>query len=830
MERVDSTVTPMMAQWHACKAQAKGAVLLFRMGDFYEAFYDDALLLSQQLDLTLTKRQEIPMAGVPHHSAESYIDRLVGRGYRVAIAEQVEDPKQAKGLVRREIVRFVTPGTVVDSTRLSDKANNFFCSLTQVGPLFGLATIDLTTSEFSVTELSSERELLDELSRLCPAELLTTHRCADRHERLLSELSLLANCLVSRVEEWRFDHQMAYEGLLHHFKVTSLDGFGLRGMTAPINAAGALLNHLAQELRLQVDHLVAIHPYATSESVGLDRTTQRNLELTHSFHEGGKSHTLLAALDRTRTPMGGRLLRQWIERPLLSLSAILQRQEAVAALVNHPYATSGLGERLSRVRDLERLTMRISAGFASPRDLVALAASLEEVPGIQSMLNEVTSAELLSPALDDLSEVASQIRLALVEDPPLRIGEGGIFCPGYNDSLDELQALSQDGKQWIADYQARVREETGIKTLRVGFNKVFGYFIEVSKGQADRVPDLFQRRQTLANCERFISPELKAYEEKVLSAEERLASLETELFTELRLKMASYAPRVLRLAHRLAAIDCLNSFATVARERGYVRPLVDEGGHIEIEGGRHPVIEQALGSNPFVPNDTLLNEGDHRLILITGPNMAGKSTYIRQVALIVLMAQIGSFVPATRARVGLVDKIFTRIGASDDLSRGQSTFMVEMTETANILHNATSRSLVILDEIGRGTSTYDGVSIAWSVAEYLLKTVGRQAKALFATHYFELTQLEGRVPGAVNYNVLVREWEDQILFLHKIVRGAADRSYGIQVGRLAGLPRGVIDRAQQILERLEKGRGKPATAKEEERRATQMLLFETIDV
>lgn len=823
--------TPMMAQWHACKAEAKGALLLFRMGDFYEAFYDDAVILSQQLDLTLTKRQEIPMAGVPHHAAEGYIDRLVGRGYRVAVAEQVEDPKQAKGLVRREIVRFVTPGTVVDSTRLSDNANNFFCSLIQVGPLFGLATIDLTTAEFRVTELLSERELLDELSRLCPAELLTTHRCAERHEGLLSELSFLSSCLVSRVEEWKFDHQMAYEGLLSHFKVTTLDGFGLKGMTAPINAAGALLHHLAQEMRLQVDHLVSIHPYATTESVGLDRTTQRNLELTRSLHEGGKSHTLLAALDRTRTPMGGRLLRNWIERPLLSLSAILQRQEAVATLVNHPYVTTGLGERLGRVRDLERLTMRISIGFASPRDLVALAASLEEVPGIQSMLDEVAPTDLLSPPLDDLSEVAAQVRSALVDDPPLRVGEGGIFRNGYCSSLDELQALCQDGKQWIADYQARVREESGIKTMRVGFNKVFGYFLEVSKGQADRVPSTFQRRQTLANCERFISPELKEYEEKVLSAEDRLFSRETELFTELRLKMASYAPRILRLAHRLASMDCLNAFATVARERSYVRPLVDEGGRIEIEEGRHPVIEQALTATPFVPNDTLLNEGDHRLILITGPNMAGKSTYIRQVALIVLMAQIGSFVPASRARIGVVDKIFTRIGASDDLSRGQSTFMVEMTETANILHNATSRSLVILDEIGRGTSTYDGVSIAWSVAEYLLKTVGRQAKALFATHYFELTQLEAKVAGAVNYNILVREWEDQILFLHKIVRGAADRSYGIQVGRLAGLPRSVIDRAQQILERLERGRGRrSAGVKEEERQVTQMLLFESIDV
>lgn len=818
----------MMAQWHACKRQAKEALLLFRMGDFYEAFYDDAVRLSQELDLTLTKRQEIPMAGVPYHAAESYIDRLVARGHRVAIAEQLDDPKQVKGLVRREIVRFVTPGTVVESSRLSEKAHNFFCSLIGTGSLYGLATIDMTTSTFHVAEFTSERDLLDELYRLGPAELLTSHRFVERHGSFFGELALTSDCLVSEVEEWRFDHQMAYETLLSHFKVASLDGFGLREMALPIQAAGALLHYLSHELRLAIDHLLEIRPYTTSEAVGIDRTTQRNLELTRSLKDGGKSHTLLAAIDRTRTPMGGRLLRHWILRPLLSIETIQQRQAAVAALMDHPFAATGVGERLARVRDLERLTTRISSGFASPRDLVALAASLEEVPGVQSMLNEVSPTDLFSEPLEDLSEVAARIRSAVVEDPPLRLGDGGIFREGYDRTLDELRLLSRDGKRWIADYQERVRDETGIKTLKVGFNKVFGYFIEVSKGQAERVPTAFQRRQTLANCERFISPELKEYEEKVLSAEERLFALEGELFGHLRLEVAGYAGRLLRLAQRIAVIDCINSLAVVARERRYICPEIDGGSKIEIEGGRHPVIEQALVGTPFVPNDTLLNSGDHQLMLITGPNMAGKSTYIRQVALIVLMAQIGSFVPAERARIGIVDKIFTRIGASDDLSRGQSTFMVEMTETANILHNATSRSLVVLDEIGRGTSTYDGVSIAWSVAEYLLKAVGKQAKTLFATHYFELTQLEGRVPGAVNYNVAVREWEEQILFLHKIVRGAADRSYGIHVGKLAGLPKAVIDRAQQVLERLEKRRsGQPKTAEKAE---GQMLLFETADV
>lgn len=815
--------TPMMAQWQTCKEQAKGALLLFRMGDFYEAFYDDAEALARDLDLTLTQRQGIPMAGVPHHASQNYIDRLINAGHRVAIAEQTEDPKQAKGLVKREVVRVVTPGTVIESSLLADKRNNFFVALAQIGSIFGIASLDLTTAQFRVMEVESKRELLNELYRLHASEYLVGNRFSERHADLFAELRRHSNPLVNELEEWQFDHQVAYQALVHHFRVQSLDSFGLKGMVAAINAAGALLRHLTEELHLPLSQLREIGPMAREESVAIDRITQRNLELTEPLGDGGRSHTLLGCIDRTRTPMGGRLLRHWLLRPLLKPEAIEARQEGVAALLNHPFALTGLSQRLSRVRDLERLTTKISTGFASPRDLVALALSLEELPGIQSILSEVERAQLLAEPLRDLSEVASAIRNALVDEPPVRASDGGLFRDGHHAKLDELRSLTRDGKQWIAEYQNRIREETSIKTLKIGFHKVFGYFIEASKGQAHLVPESFQRRQTLANCERFISPELKEYEQKVLSAEEQLFALELDLFNKLRSEVASHAERILATAKRLAVIDVLHSFATSAREGRQVRPVVDRSDRLEIIGGRHPIIEQVDQATTFVPNDTELNE-EERIFLITGPNMAGKSTYIRQVALIALLAQIGAFVPAESAHIGVIDKIFTRIGASDDLSRGQSTFMVEMTETANILHNATDRSLVILDEIGRGTSTFDGLSIAQSVVEYLATEEGKRAKTLFATHYGELTQLEGSLPGVVNYSVSVREWEEEIVFLHKIIRGGTDRSYGIHVARLAGLPRSVVERAKGILHQLEGAA--PTKSKKPKEQATQLLLFD----
>lgn len=804
---LDQKISPMMVQWHACKEQAGEALLLFRMGDFYEAFYDDAALLAKELDLTLTRRQGIPMSGVPHHSGEIYIDKLVAKGYRVAIAEQMESPKETKGIVKREIVRMVTPGTLINSSLLSERTNNFFAAVIQVGSLFGLAFLDLTTSEFKVIEFEHIHELLNEVYRLRPVEFLTSQKFAEKHASFFEEIRKNCEILLNSHADWHFEHQVTYNFLIQHFKVHTLDGFGLKGMVPGIHAAGALLHYLQDELTLPIDHITEIQPYNTSHFLSLDRMTLRHMELIDPLNEGHRKNTLLGVLDRTQTPMGARLLRQWIKQPLLSLNDIHLRQDAVQAFLNSPSLLQRIGAQLEHVRDLERLMMRISSGYASPRDLVSLRFSMEPLPEIKTLLlNLQEHSALLSEQahqIDFLPEMTRLITTALVEDPPIKISDGKIFRDGYHPELDELREISRDSKSWIARYQTQLREQTGLKSLKVGFNRMFGYYIEVSKGQAEKMPESFQRRQTLVNAERFISSELKNYETKVLNAEERMSAIENDLFQALRQEVAKYAKKVLSTAHALARIDCLRALAEVARTNQYVRPLVDDSATLEITDGRHPIIETANVGEKFISNDTLLDGDKNRLLLITGPNMAGKSTYIRQVALIVIMAQIGSFIPAKAAHIGLIDKVFSRIGASDDLSRGQSTFMVEMTETANILHNVTSRSLVILDEIGRGTSTYDGISIAWSVAEYLLLTEGKMAKTLFATHYWELTKLEEKIPGAVNYNVAVQENADQIIFLRKIVKGGTDKSYGIHVGRLAGLPQEVIRRAQEILVHLE---------------------------
>jgi DNA mismatch repair protein MutS len=831
--------TPMMAQWHACKANAKDALLLFRMGDFYEAFYEDAITLSKEIELTLTSRQGIPMAGIPHHASEGYIDKLVGKGIRVAIAEQTEDPKQAKGLVKREIVRIVTPGTLINSSLLTDHSNNFFAAAAQVGSLYGLAVIDLTTAEFRTFESDSCSDLFCELHRLRPAELLTSDKFAHRHAKLLEELKLSHPLLINTQEEWRFDHQMAYNNLTEHFGVHNLDSFGLKGMAAAINASGTLLTYLRDALSMPVRHIHSLQMYAAKDYLFLDRTTQRNLELTESFRDRSRINTLIHTLDHTHTPMGARLIRQWMLQPLLDISEIRRRQEAVEAFVQP--ASNDLPTFLSCIRDLERLMMKISSAYASPRDLWALKESLLQIPHLKRTLHNYRAPLIQEDyaRLKDLHELVSLIQNALVEDPPMRINEGQIFRHGYCQELDELRTISRDGKSWIVQYQSRLREETGIKTLKVSFTNAFGYYIEVSKGQAERVPQTFQRRQTLVNSERFISPELKEYEQKVLTAEERIVKLEAELFNHLRVKTAEWAQDVWEIARAIARIDCLHSLAVAAKKGHYCKPLVDNSHLLHIVGGRHPVIEASSMGKSFTPNDTLLDDEGNRLILLTGPNMAGKSTYIRQVALIALMAHMGSFVPAQSAHIGQIDKIFTRIGASDDLSRGQSTFMVEMSETANILRHATTRSLVVLDEIGRGTSTYDGISIAWAVAEYLLTTEGRQAKTLFATHYWELTKLEERIKGAVNYNVAVQELNDDIRFLHKIVKGGTDKSYGIHVARLAGMPVQVVNRSKEILSHLEENSGnrdgfalnrlpKPVKAKTQSpKKEEQLLLFPT---
>jgi DNA mismatch repair protein MutS len=803
----DSKISPMMIQWQTCKQAAGEAILLFRLGDFYEAFHEDAIKLSKELDLTLTKRGDIPMAGMPHHTSEAYIDKLVAKGYRVAVAEQTEDPKLTKGIVKREVVRVVTPGTVINSSLLSDKTNNYFVSISRVGVVYGLSFIDLTTAEFIVIEFENEQELLNEIFRLRPSECLVSTKFHDKHRDLLNDLSQSHDFLLTVQDDWKFEHQSAINFLINHFNVHNLDGYGLKGMVAGINAAGSLLNYLQDSLCLTIDHVQDIRTYSTSQYMSLDRITQRNLELTTPLYEGSRKTTLLHILDKTCTPMGARLIRHWIKQPLLSTEEIKRRQDAVQAFLQNKPTIDNVQKPLECVRDLERLIMKVMSGYASPRDISSLKASLEALPRLKNELQHLAVYSTLidqeEQRLEDFSALTQLIGRALVDEPPLRVTDGHVFRNGYHPQLDELRAISEDSKTWLANYQTKLREETGIKTLKVGYTRMFGYYIEVSKGQAEKMPETFQRRQTLVNGERYITPELKEFEQKVLTAEERILAIETELFAALRQEVGKYAKPILSTAQAVARIDTIRSFAEVALKQDYVRPIVDHSAILQIIEGRHPVIEANHINEKFVPNDTMMDNEVNKMILITGPNMAGKSTYIRQVALISIMAQMGCFVPAKSAHIGIIDKVFTRIGASDDLSRGQSTFMVEMTETANILNNATSRSLVILDEIGRGTSTYDGISIAWSVAEYLLTTESRQAKTLFATHYWELTKLEERVPGAVNYNVAVHEGDDHIVFLRKIIRGSTDKSYGIHVGRLAGLPLPVIQRAKEILVHLE---------------------------
>ncbi|MBX7066913.1 MAG: DNA mismatch repair protein MutS [Parachlamydiales bacterium] len=773
---VSMTVTPMMSQWQTCKAQAKDALLLFRLGDFYEAFYDDAGIISKEIGLTLTARQGIPMCGVPFHTAESYIDKLIAKGYKIAIAEQTEDPKAAKGLVKREIVRIVTPGTVVNSQLLNDKKNNFFTSIVQIGETYGLAALDLTTTEFRVSE--HEKEPIDELCRLRPAEMLVSKKF-----EFLKDLSYNFGFIAN--EKKALDPKLSADVLTAHFDVHNLDGFGLRGKTAAITAAGSLLLYLKEELNLNLEHIQTIQ-LDSLPSMAIDRSTMRNLEIDTSLTD---------LLDETSTPMGGRLIRQWLQYPLLSCEQITERQQEIENYIHRADVAKKAREILSQVRDLERLMMKISARFATPRDVYALGVSLSHLPAIKTLLQ--------LDSLFDAGPLAQKILESLNDSPPLRIGEGDIFKDGYNKELDQLRLLCKDSMTWMANYQVGLREQTGIKTLKVGYTKAFGYYIEVSRAQGDKIPATFVRRQTLVNAERFITQELKEFEHQVLTAEDRSKAIETELFEQMRAEIASFAQAVHAAAKLIAKHDVLLSFAKVAAFYQWTRPIVDESETLEIIEGRHPVIERAIGRSSFIPNDTVLNP-EQQLMLITGPNMAGKSTYIRQVALIVILAQVGSFVPAKSAKIGLIDKVFSRIGASDDLARGQSTFMVEMSETANILNNATSRSLVLLDEIGRGTSTYDGISIAWAVAEYLLTTHRKTAKTLFATHYWELTKLEEEFPHAANFQTAVEEIASGIVFLRKIVRGGTDKSYGIHVAKLAGLPQKVIKRAEEMLKELEK--------------------------
>jgi DNA mismatch repair protein MutS len=801
------TLTPMMQQYREAKERHPGVLLFFRNGDFYELFEDDAELGSRLLGIALTKRdKDIPMAGVPHHALERYLAKLLHAGHRVAICEQLEDASQAKGLIRREVTRVVTPGTLTEDDLLDPRRSNHLVAVCPGGSsaagraAFGMAWVELSTGQFQAADVPWQR-LADELGRLAPSEILFPEgdpgRLADRLREASPETAL------SPRPDWTFDSATARAALFHHFSISTLAGFGFDDHQPCLVAAGALLLYLQETLKASLGHLARLRPFRQDRFLFLDEVTRRSLELTRTLRDGERAGSLLSYLDRTVTPMGARLLQEWIVAPLAERKAIEDRLDAVGELLEEHGLRQELRDALTEASDLQRLTTRVSTGRASPRDLAGVARTLRLLPRVKAKVSARRGKLLrdLEARLELCPDLREALDKALVDEPPLSPKEGGVIRPGYNAELDELHAISRGGKEWIARFQAQEITRSGINSLKVGFNKVFGYYIEITHTHAAKIPPDYQRKQTLKNAERYITPELKSYEEKVLSAEEKIQQREYELFLALRDQVGAQTHRLLQTAEVLATLDVLASLAELASSRQYCRPELSDEPVLEITDGRHPVLDQTLPPGTFVPNDTHMG-GEHGvMLLITGPNMAGKSCFIRQVALLTLLAQVGSFVPARQAKIGLADRIFTRVGASDELSRAQSTFMVEMTEAANILNNATPRSLVILDEIGRGTSTYDGVSLAWAITEYLHDQVG--CRTLFATHYHELAQLAEKLPGMRNYNVLVREWQDEIIFLHKIAAGSADKSYGIHVARLAGVPEEVLGRARQVLAELE---------------------------
>jgi DNA mismatch repair protein MutS len=793
-----SELTPMMQQYRSLKQQAPpDSFLLFRLGDFYELFFEDAQAGSQLLELTLTQRQGIPMCGMPFHAAEGYIARLIKAGRRVAVCDQMEAAKPGQ-MVRREITQILSPGSVIDLNSLSAKQNNYCAAVVPGKERWGLAYLDLSTGEFRAGELQSKAELEEHLARFQPPEVVLP---AEQTGTLQAQEGML---LVS-YDDWTFAPEAAQFTLRDHFKTQSLDGFGVSGLTVGLGAAGALLHYLGQELRRNLDHVRRLTTFQREDILLIDLTTQKNLELVESARGAAVNTTLLGAVDRTVTSGGGRLLRQWLLQPLRHLGELTERQQAVSFWRGHEGPREEIREKLRGVKDLERLIARLSQGAGNARDLAALGVSLRQLPALKEALGTVSVplVKALATQVGPLPHLVEFLEKALADEPPLSVKEGGLIRSGYDAGLDELRAASTQGKEWLARLQQREQERTGIKSLKVRYNQVFGYYIEITKANLGAVPDDYTRKQTMVNAERFITPELKEIEGKILGAEERSRQLEYELFLKLREAAVKETDSIQKTAQALNALDVLAGWGALAQEFGYTAPELDDSGILEIEEGRHPVLEQIHLAEKFVPNDTRLDRDGQRLVILTGPNMAGKSTYIRQVALIAILAHCGCFVPAKRARVGLMDRVFTRVGASDDLSRGQSTFMVEMNETANILNHATAKSLVILDEIGRGTSTFDGLSIAWAVAEHLHSVLG--SKTLFATHYHELTELAVTLTGVKNYNVAVREWRDQVIFLRKIVPGGTDKSYGIQVARLAGLPPAVLDRAKEILRNLEEG-------------------------
>jgi DNA mismatch repair protein MutS len=802
------TFSPMMQHYLQMKEQYRDCILFYRIGDFYEMFFDDAKTVSRELELTLTGKdcgteERAPMCGVPFHAAETYIDRLVKNGHKVAICEQMEDPKMAKGLVKRDVIRVVTPGTNMEPGALDEKRNNYLMGIAYLGDRLGVAYCDYSTGDFFVTEVKDSRELFDEIAKVSPAEIITNQYFA-MSGISLDDLKERQHICISVLDNRYFDEETIKERMKEHFAVAVLDGLGLNDFPTGFFAAGAVLNYLYDTQKNSLPHITKITPYLTGKFMLIDSSSRRNLELTETLREKAKRGTLLWVLDKTKTAMGARTLRSIIEQPLLDKKEIVKRQDAIAEMLENGAIREEIREFLNAVYDLERIMTRISCKTANPRDLIAFRTSIGMIPQIKALLSGAHAALLseIYGQLDDCRDLYDLVERAIVDDPPILLREGGIIREGYSQEADRLRKAKTDGKQWIADLETKGREETGIKNLRIRYNKVFGYYFEVTNSYKQQVPESWERRQTLTNAERYTTRELKELENTILGAQDRLNSLEYDLFSEVREKIASQIDRVRASSKALAALDVICSLARAAEQNNYVRPKINSRGVIDIREGRHPVVEKMLGDEQFVANDTFLNKEEDRIAIITGPNMAGKSTYMRQTALIVLMAQTGSFVPAESANIGLVDRIFTRVGASDDLASGQSTFMVEMTEVANILNNATPDSLLILDEIGRGTSTYDGLGIAWAVVEYIATNRRLGSRTLFATHYHELTELEGKIPGVKNYCIAVKEHGENIVFLRRIVRGGADRSYGVQVARLAGIPKPVLTRAAELVEEL----------------------------
>jgi len=824
--------TPMMEQYRRIRRELpENTLLFFRLGDFYEMFMEDAREASRILDITLTKRHDIPMCGVPYHAAEGYLAQLIEAGKKVAICEQVEDPAAAKGIVKREVTRVVTPGTVLDETALDRSRNNYLAGLVREGETFGLAMLDLSTGTFWIEESASAEALANNLARYAPQECIVAETAAD--DDLIDPV--LGQTLKTVCDDWTFEADSAEDVLLRHFKVHSLKGFGCENSPLGLRAAGAVLYYVNTELRRNLAHVRRIQVKNPDDYVLLDETTVMNLELIAPLNPArqGPKATLLHVLDSTRTAMGARMLRDWIIRPLRELAAINARLDAVQAFTEKRTLLAEVREMLGEMRDLERIMSRLGSGGGNARDLCAVGESLDQLPTLKKLLAKNQFFKGVEKSITELPGIVKKISEAIDDEPAVSTREGGMIRRGFSDELDDLRDAAGKGKQWLAEFQASEQERTGIKSLKIRYNKVFGYFIEVTNSNLSMVPEEYTRKQTMTNAERFITPELKEYENKILGAQERAVALEFELFVQLRNEVVKEIDAIQRNARAVAEVDVLATFAEDALTRRYVRPVMSDDDTLSITDGRHAVVEQMPDSERFVPNDTTLNCQDHQLVIITGPNMAGKSTYIRQVALITIMAHIGSFVPASEAQIGLVDRVFTRVGASDDLARGRSTFMVEMQETANILNNATPKSLIVLDEIGRGTSTFDGISIAWSVAEFLCTNPAVRAKTLFATHYHELTDLSLTMPGVQNCNVLVKERGDRITFLRKIVPGSADKSYGIHVARLAGLPASVLERAEEILRNLEEGEfeaeGTPKIARQRTRRKktddSQMHFF-----